>query len=157
MFWRWARGSPIWAARSRPDHEICNQVIVGCAMAVLAEATRLATNAGIDAHRLPEALAGGFADSIRCNCSCRAWRQGFIRRRSAISPPCSRTWIRWSRWPATRRARADGGAGRAIVQNGEGGARGDADALEIYKLSAPGGLSEAVAAIEKPIAAAPRR
>jgi 3-hydroxyisobutyrate dehydrogenase len=37
---------------------------VGCAMAVLAEATRLATNAGIDAGRLPEALAGGFADSI---------------------------------------------------------------------------------------------
>jgi 3-hydroxyisobutyrate dehydrogenase len=44
--------------------KLCNQVIVGCAMAVLAEATRLATNAGIDAARLPEALAGGFADSI---------------------------------------------------------------------------------------------
>ncbi|WP_314955881.1 NAD(P)-dependent oxidoreductase [Bradyrhizobium cosmicum] len=44
--------------------KLCNQVIVGCAMAVLAEATRLAVNAGIDASRLPEALAGGFADSI---------------------------------------------------------------------------------------------
>jgi 3-hydroxyisobutyrate dehydrogenase len=33
-------------------------------MAVLAEATRLAVNAGIDAKRLPEALAGGFANSI---------------------------------------------------------------------------------------------
>jgi 3-hydroxyisobutyrate dehydrogenase len=44
--------------------KLCNQAIVGCAMAVLAEATRLATNAGIDAGRLPEALAGGFADSI---------------------------------------------------------------------------------------------
>jgi 3-hydroxyisobutyrate dehydrogenase len=44
--------------------KLCNQVIVGCGMAVLAEATRLATNAGIDAGRLPEALAGGFADSI---------------------------------------------------------------------------------------------
>jgi len=32
-------------------------------MAVLAEAARLATNAGVDAARLPEALAGGFADS----------------------------------------------------------------------------------------------
>jgi 3-hydroxyisobutyrate dehydrogenase len=42
--------------------KLCNQVIVGCAMAVLAEATRLAVNAGIDANRLPEALAGGFAD-----------------------------------------------------------------------------------------------
>jgi 3-hydroxyisobutyrate dehydrogenase len=39
-------------------------VIAGCAMAVLAEATRLASNAGIDATKLPEALAGGFADSI---------------------------------------------------------------------------------------------
>jgi 3-hydroxyisobutyrate dehydrogenase len=44
--------------------KLCNQIIVGCTMAVLAEATRLATNAGIDAGRLPEALAGGFADSI---------------------------------------------------------------------------------------------
>jgi|SRR5665213_324343 len=44
--------------------KLCNQVIVGCAMAVLAEATRLAVNSGIDATRLPEALAGGFADSI---------------------------------------------------------------------------------------------
>ena len=43
--------------------KLCNQVIVGCTMAVLAEATRLATNAGVDAARLPEALAGGFADS----------------------------------------------------------------------------------------------
>ena len=39
------------------------RVIVGCTMAVLAEAARLATNAGVDATRLPEALAGGFADS----------------------------------------------------------------------------------------------
>ncbi|MAY87863.1 MAG: 2-hydroxy-3-oxopropionate reductase [Pseudooceanicola sp.] len=43
--------------------KLCNQVIVGCTMAVLAEATRLAVNAGVDASRLPEALAGGFADS----------------------------------------------------------------------------------------------
>ena len=44
--------------------KLCNQIIVGCAMTVLAEATRLAVNAGIDAGKLPEALAGGFADSI---------------------------------------------------------------------------------------------
>jgi 3-hydroxyisobutyrate dehydrogenase len=44
--------------------KLCNQVIVGCTMAVLAEAARLAVNAGIDAKRLPEALKGGFADSI---------------------------------------------------------------------------------------------
>jgi 3-hydroxyisobutyrate dehydrogenase len=44
--------------------KLCNQVIVGCAMAVLAEAARFAVNAGIDAARLPDALTGGFADSI---------------------------------------------------------------------------------------------
>lgn len=44
--------------------KLCNQVIVGCAMAVLAESARLAVNAGIDARKLPEALKGGFADSI---------------------------------------------------------------------------------------------
>lgn len=43
--------------------KLCNQVIVGSLMCVLAEATRLATNAGIDAARLPDALAGGWADS----------------------------------------------------------------------------------------------
>ena len=43
--------------------KLCNQIIVGCTMTVLAEATRLASNAGIDPARLPEALAGGFADS----------------------------------------------------------------------------------------------
>ncbi len=43
--------------------KLCNQVIVGCTMAVLAEAARLATSAGVDATRLPEALSGGFADS----------------------------------------------------------------------------------------------
>lgn len=44
--------------------KLCNQVIVGCTLAVLAEATRLAMDAGIDAARLPECLKGGFADSI---------------------------------------------------------------------------------------------
>src|SRR5260370_18475094 len=38
--------------------------MVGGARALRAGATRLAVNAGIDARRLPEALAGGFADSI---------------------------------------------------------------------------------------------
>src|SRR5260370_42173616 len=38
--------------------------MVGGARALRAGATRLAVNAGIGAGRLPEALAGGFADSI---------------------------------------------------------------------------------------------
>lgn len=43
--------------------KLCNQVIVGSGIAVIAEAVRLAQNAGVDARRLPHALAGGFADS----------------------------------------------------------------------------------------------
>jgi 3-hydroxyisobutyrate dehydrogenase len=58
---RFTHMGPIGAGQTT---KLCNQIIVGCAMAVLAEATRLAENAGIDAARLPEALAGGFADSI---------------------------------------------------------------------------------------------
>jgi 3-hydroxyisobutyrate dehydrogenase len=44
--------------------KLCNQVISGSLMAVIAEAVRLAQNAGINAARLPEAFAGGFADSL---------------------------------------------------------------------------------------------
>lgn len=44
--------------------KLVNQVIAGCAMVVHAEAVRLATNAGIDAAKLPECLKGGFADSL---------------------------------------------------------------------------------------------
>ena len=43
--------------------KLCNQVIVASTIAVIAEATNLARNAGIDAGRLPECLAGGWADS----------------------------------------------------------------------------------------------
>lgn len=44
--------------------KLCNQVIVGCQLAAIAEAIRLAEGAGVDAAKLPEALKGGFADSI---------------------------------------------------------------------------------------------
>jgi 3-hydroxyisobutyrate dehydrogenase len=43
--------------------KLCNQVIVGSTIAVLAEAVNLAERAGVDAKRLPEALTGGWADS----------------------------------------------------------------------------------------------
>ena len=43
--------------------KLCNQIIVGALLPVLAEAVRLAEAAGVDATRLPEALKGGFADS----------------------------------------------------------------------------------------------
>lgn len=44
--------------------KLCNQIIVGSLLAVIAEAVRLAEAAGVDARRLPEALKGGFADSL---------------------------------------------------------------------------------------------
>lgn len=43
--------------------KICNQLIVGLNALAIAEAVALAERAGVDAARLPEALAGGFADS----------------------------------------------------------------------------------------------
>jgi 3-hydroxyisobutyrate dehydrogenase len=43
--------------------KLCNQVIAGTAMTVIAEAIHLAQNAGVDAAMLPKALAGGWADS----------------------------------------------------------------------------------------------
>ena len=43
--------------------KICNQMIVGCNALAIAEMMALAEASGVDAARLPEALAGGFADS----------------------------------------------------------------------------------------------
>lgn len=44
--------------------KLCNQIIVGSLLPILAEAVRLAEAGGVDARRLPEALKGGFADSL---------------------------------------------------------------------------------------------
>jgi 3-hydroxyisobutyrate dehydrogenase-like beta-hydroxyacid dehydrogenase len=44
--------------------KLCNQAIVACNMLVIAETLALARKAGVDAPRLPEALKGGFADSM---------------------------------------------------------------------------------------------
>ena len=43
--------------------KICNQMIVSCNMLVIAEMIALAKQAGVDAEKIPAALAGGFADS----------------------------------------------------------------------------------------------
>ena len=44
--------------------KLCNQAIVGSLLAVIAEAVRLAEATGVDAKMLPQALKGGFADSL---------------------------------------------------------------------------------------------
>ncbi|OYD24228.1 NAD(P)-dependent oxidoreductase [Oceanimonas baumannii] len=43
--------------------KVCNQMIVGCNLMVLAEMMALAKSCGVDAEQIPAALAGGFADS----------------------------------------------------------------------------------------------
>jgi 3-hydroxyisobutyrate dehydrogenase len=43
--------------------KICNQMIVSCNVMVIAEMMALAKSSGVDAQRIPQALAGGFADS----------------------------------------------------------------------------------------------
>ncbi len=44
--------------------KLCNQVIVGSTIALIAEAVRFAEASGVDPRMLPEALKGGFADSL---------------------------------------------------------------------------------------------
>jgi 3-hydroxyisobutyrate dehydrogenase-like beta-hydroxyacid dehydrogenase len=117
--------------------KLCNQVIVGCAMAVLAEATRLAVNAGIDATRLPEALAGGFADSIPLQLFVPRMAQGIH------SPPMGHiaTMLkdldtvvdvaRDTSSPVPMSALA-----AQLFRLAKAARGADADALEIYKLSA---------------------
>ncbi len=43
--------------------KICNQMIVSCNVMVIAEMMALAKQAGVDVAKIPQALAGGFADS----------------------------------------------------------------------------------------------
>ena len=43
--------------------KMVNQIIAGVTFAALAEALKMAENAGIDATRIPQCLAGGYADS----------------------------------------------------------------------------------------------
>ncbi|MGH8556887.1 MAG: NAD(P)-dependent oxidoreductase [Methylococcales bacterium] len=43
--------------------KICNQTIVSCNAMVIAEMIALAKQSGVDAEKIPDALAGGFADS----------------------------------------------------------------------------------------------
>jgi 3-hydroxyisobutyrate dehydrogenase len=118
--------------------KLCNQVIVGCAMAVLAEATRLAVNAGIDAKRLPEALAGGFADSIPLQLFVPRMVQGIH------SPPLGHiatmlkdldTVVDVARHTSSPVPMSALAAQLFRLAKSAHGA--DADALEIYKLSAP--------------------
>jgi 3-hydroxyisobutyrate dehydrogenase len=118
--------------------KLCNQVIVGCAMAVLAEATRLAVNSGIDAARLPEALAGGFADSIPLQLFVPRMAQGIH------SPPLGHiaTMLKdldtvgdVAQGTSTPVPMASLAAQLFRLAKAARGA--DADALEIYKISAP--------------------
>lgn len=58
-----AQFTPMGPSGAGSAAKMINQLIVGCTHAVLAEAVVLAEAAGIDAARIPECLAGGYADS----------------------------------------------------------------------------------------------
>ncbi len=58
-----SRFTPMGPSGAGLAAKMINQLIVGCSFAVLAEAVALAEAAGIDAARIPECLAGGYADS----------------------------------------------------------------------------------------------
>lgn len=58
-----ARVTHMGAVGSGQVTKVCNQMVVGCQAAVLAEMVALAESSGVDATRLVEALSGGFADS----------------------------------------------------------------------------------------------
>jgi len=57
------RFTPMGPPGAGSTAKMINQLIVGCTHAVMAEAVVLAESAGIDAGRIPECLAGGYADS----------------------------------------------------------------------------------------------
>jgi 3-hydroxyisobutyrate dehydrogenase len=59
-----ARFTRMGGAGAGQSTKMCNQIISGCTMAVVAEAVGFALRSGVDASRLTEALSGGFADSI---------------------------------------------------------------------------------------------
>lgn len=59
-----ARVTHMGAAGAGQTTKLCNQAIVTSTVAAIAEAVSLAQRSGIDAARLSEALAGGWADSV---------------------------------------------------------------------------------------------
>ncbi|MGF6780690.1 NAD(P)-dependent oxidoreductase [Paraburkholderia sp. GAS334] len=59
-----ARVTHMGAAGAGQTTKLCNQAIVTSTVAAIAEAVTLAERSGIDAARLTEALAGGWADSV---------------------------------------------------------------------------------------------
>ena len=58
-----SRVTHMGAAGAGQTTKLCNQAIVTATIAAVAEAVSLARRSGIDATKLPEALAGGWADS----------------------------------------------------------------------------------------------
>jgi 3-hydroxyisobutyrate dehydrogenase len=118
--------------------KLCNQVIVGSLMAVLAEATRLARNSGIDPALLPEALAGGFADSKPL--------QLFVPRMAAAihDPPLGHAYTILKDLDTARDVARENGTPVPMASLAAElfrtltATRGpEADALEIYKLGGP--------------------
>ncbi len=64
--------------------KVCNQMIVGGTIAVVAETLKLAADAGIAAELLPDCLAGGFADSTILQVHARRMAAGDLAPRGGV-------------------------------------------------------------------------
>lgn len=132
---RFTHMGPIGAGQTT---KLCNQVIVGSLMCVIAEAARLASNSGIDALKLPEALAGGWADS-------KPLQICLPRMVKAIhDPPLGHAWTMLKDLDAARDAARRtntplpvSGAAAEIFRTLCAREGDEADAMRIFALSAP--------------------
>lgn len=64
--------------------KVCNQMMVGGAIAVVAETLKLAAAAGVEAARLPDCLADGFADSTVLQIHGRRMIEGDLTARGGV-------------------------------------------------------------------------
>ncbi len=115
--------------------KVINQMLVLNTFCTVAEALRVAEKSGLDASRIPQALAGGYADSAILQ---HHWEQMRLR---AFDPPTGYAWVnlkdldmaidlsRSLQTPVPMTAQASS-VYRALVSRGHG----ELDTLAIYKL-----------------------
>lgn len=115
--------------------KLCNQVIVGCAMAVLAEATRLAVNAGSTPTGCLKRSRAALRIPFRFSCSCRGWFRAFTHHHWGISQRCSRTLIRSPTSRTTSTPVPMASLAGQLFRLAKAARGAEADALEIYKPS----------------------
>ena len=117
--------------------KLCNQVIVGCAMTVLAEATRLAVNSGIDAGGCRRHSPAASPIPFRCNLFVPRMVQGIH------SPPLGHIATMLKDLDTVAEVAHDtstpvpmASLAAQLFRLAKAARGADVDALEIYKISA---------------------